>query len=168
MKQKSGKEKTGPSPAAIPIEEQARPWWAWLDAAPVFWLVVVISAYGLLALHPMAPTRNEVPGVVEADRLALPLLVVTVIAGIVRRTRLNAAPVLWLVMVITAYGLLVFHPMAPTHREVPGLVAADRLALPLLVVTMIAGIIRYACAGAAEPRSGVAPAELRAERRGTE
>jgi hypothetical protein len=78
------------------------------------------------------------------------------------------APVFWLVVVTSAYGLLAFHEMVPTRKEVPGVVEADRLALPLFVVTVTAGIIRYVCARAAERRSGLSPGGPGAERRETE
>jgi hypothetical protein len=63
---------------------------AWLDVAPVAWLMVVISAYGLLAWVDMVPTKRPVPGIPEADRLALPFLVLTVSAGIIRYFCLRA------------------------------------------------------------------------------
>ncbi|MCC2672600.1 MAG: hypothetical protein K0Q72_5072 [Armatimonadetes bacterium] len=80
---------------------------------------------------------------------------------------LDAAPAFWLVVVGSAYSLLALHPLVPTAKEVPGMAEADRLALPLLVVTLTAGIIRYVCARASEQQSGLPPAS-RAERRDTE
>jgi hypothetical protein len=64
--------------------EERLPWWAWLDAAPAAWLLVLLSAYGVLAWHPMQPTRAPVGGVAAADPLALPFLVLTITAGIIR------------------------------------------------------------------------------------
>lgn len=61
-----------------------RPLWAWLDVAPVAWLLLVGAAYWLLATAEMVPTKRPVPGIPEADRLALPFLALTVTAGIVR------------------------------------------------------------------------------------
>jgi hypothetical protein len=72
-------------------ERRAPAWLAWLDALPVLWLAVVIFPYALLALHPMVPTRAEVPGVAEAERAALPLLAVLVTAAIIRYFCLRAA-----------------------------------------------------------------------------
>lgn len=63
-----------------------RSWWYWLDAVPAAWMALVLSAYGLLARQPVlsSPLKSEVPGIPEADRLALPFLVATVTAGIIR------------------------------------------------------------------------------------
>jgi hypothetical protein len=55
-----------------------------LDLLPIVWLLLVLSAYALLALHPMLNTRAEVPGVAEAERAVLPLLAALVFAAIIR------------------------------------------------------------------------------------
>jgi hypothetical protein len=141
----------------------------------VIWLLVVASAFGLLAFKEMEPTRFGVPGMEQADRLALPLLLVVVIAGMIRyfASRDGAqwnevSPVLWLLAVGGGYGLLAFTSGGPTQREVPGMGLTDRLALPLLVVVVTAGIIRYGCARDAGQQSGHSSSELGAERRETE
>lgn len=63
---------------------EARPLWAWLDVAPVVWLLIVTLGYGFLAAAEMVPTRKELPPITELDRLVLPFLVLTVCAGIIR------------------------------------------------------------------------------------
>jgi len=63
---------------------QSLPLSAWLDAAPAAWMLLLISAYAFLAMIDMVPTKRPVPGIPEADRLALPFLVLTVSAGIIR------------------------------------------------------------------------------------
>jgi len=66
------------------LKREALPLWAWLDAAPAAWLVLVVSAYACLAFADMVPTKRPVPGIPEADRLVLPFLLLTVSAGIIR------------------------------------------------------------------------------------
>jgi hypothetical protein len=66
------------------VSGEARPWWVWLDVAPAALLAVVISAYSVVAAYPASPTRAPVPGVEAADALALPFLVLTLAAGIIR------------------------------------------------------------------------------------
>jgi hypothetical protein len=82
----SGYSNSGEAPpvATIRAKNEALPLWAWLDAAPVAWLVLLISAYAFLAFADLVPTKRPVPGIPEADRLALPFLVLTVSAGIIR------------------------------------------------------------------------------------
>jgi hypothetical protein len=55
-----------------------------LELLPVLWLVVVLSAYAVLALHPLEATRAEVRGIAEAERAVLPLLAALVFAAIIR------------------------------------------------------------------------------------
>lgn len=55
-----------------------------LDALPVIWLVLVLSAYALVALHPWMPTRREVGGVAEAERALPAVLLCLVGAAIIR------------------------------------------------------------------------------------
>ena len=56
---------------------------AW-DLLPIAWLALCLFAYGALALNPISPDREAIPGLVEAERLALPLLCVLGIAAIIR------------------------------------------------------------------------------------
>jgi hypothetical protein len=62
--------------------------WAWLDAAPLLWLLLVLSAYLLLAMQPIPRDsrllREEVRGVVELERWVLPLLAALVAGAILR------------------------------------------------------------------------------------
>jgi hypothetical protein len=81
----------GERPGALqPSHAEVRPLWVWLDAAPAAWLALLASAYALLATVDMVPTKRPVPGIPEADRLALPFLVLTVSAGIIRYFCLRA------------------------------------------------------------------------------
>jgi hypothetical protein len=67
---------------------EARPLWAWLDLAPLVWLLIVILGYGFLAAAAMNVSfkelLKELPPITELDRLAVPFLVLTVCAGIIR------------------------------------------------------------------------------------
>ena len=56
----------------------------WLDAVPILWLALVISAYALLALQPMESTRREIPGIEAAERSYWPLLLSLCAAAIMR------------------------------------------------------------------------------------
>lgn len=82
----SGHGSKGGEPRVSPprSKRESLPLWVWLDAAPAAWLVLLISAYALLAYVDMVPTKRPVPGIPEADQLALPFLVLTVSAGIIR------------------------------------------------------------------------------------
>ena len=69
------------------LHEQGPPpthWLVWLDALGIAWLIVVISAYALLAFHPFVPTIREVPGIAEAERVVPVLLASLVAVGIIR------------------------------------------------------------------------------------
>lgn len=81
---KHGEQDGGRPEAPQRPKAQSLPLTAWLDAAPAAWLLLLISAYALLAMIDMVPTKRPVPGIPEADRLALPFLVLTVSAGIIR------------------------------------------------------------------------------------
>jgi hypothetical protein len=77
------------SPHAFP----GGPWRLLEEALPLLWLALVLGAYAVLALYPLHPTRAPVPGIAEADRAALPLLVAVLAAGIIaylRRRRARA------------------------------------------------------------------------------
>ena len=54
-------------------------------------------------------------------------------------------PMAWLTLCLVAYAALVLNPISPDRQAIPGLVEAERLALPLLCVLGIAAIIRYFC-----------------------
>lgn len=80
----------GKQPGSSRLSSEARPLWVWLDAAPAAWLALLASAYALLAAVDMVPTKRPVPGIPEADPLALPFLALTVSAGIIRYFCLRA------------------------------------------------------------------------------
>jgi len=44
----------------------------------------LVSGYALLALHPMTPSREPVPGIAETERAVLPLLALVILTGIIR------------------------------------------------------------------------------------
>lgn len=50
----------------------------------MIWLALAISPYALLAVYPMQATQAEVPGVAEAERAVLPLLLSLVVAAIIQ------------------------------------------------------------------------------------
>lgn len=79
-----------PSTPSRRTSSEARPLWVWLDAAPAAWLALVASAYALLTLIDLVPTKRPVPGIPEADRLVLPFMALTVGAGIIRYFCLRA------------------------------------------------------------------------------
>jgi len=67
------------------------------------------------------------------------------------------APAAWLAVVISAYGVLAMTLTVPTQAPVAGVAAADPLALPFLVLTVAAGIIRYVWAPRSKPLEAVEP-----------
>lgn len=71
------------SPASGPQAPAARGFSPW-DLLPLAWLALCLFAYGTLVLNPVTPDRETIPGLVEAERLALPLLCVLGIAAIIR------------------------------------------------------------------------------------
>jgi len=80
-----------PRERAKPPEPAGPGLWGWLDVLPILWLVLVISAYALLALYPIpqgsAQRRAEVPGVAELEQAVLPLLASLGVIGIIRYLR---------------------------------------------------------------------------------
>jgi hypothetical protein len=61
--------------------------WALLDAVPLIWLALVLSAYAVLAMFPLTSRNLAVPGIAEAERAALPVLAALVLGAILRYLR---------------------------------------------------------------------------------
>lgn len=120
--------------------------WPVLQLIPVAWLLLVLVAYGLVAFAPADDPTAPVPGLAVADRIAGPLLAALLLAGIIRRFTLRRVlgllPAVWLLLVVSVFGYVAFAP-AGSPTLATGLVAADRVAGPLLAALLLTGIIRY-------------------------
>lgn len=65
--------------------------WNWLDAVPVIWLALVISAYSLVAFYPPVATRAEAPGVEAAEQHYFTLLTLLIAAAFLKAMRRRSA-----------------------------------------------------------------------------
>jgi hypothetical protein len=81
------------SPATGPAEEDRA---SWLDLLPLVWLAVVLAAYGFVTAArldvPYRELLQEIPEVTQLGLLGVPVLALTLLAGIIRYFRLRRAP----------------------------------------------------------------------------